>query len=49
MIVNNRGARLATFAYVVIMHLLVVLVLYKMVTSTDPVCPVPDDKIPHKL
>ncbi|KAL5112683.1 Protein CASP [Taenia crassiceps] len=38
-IVSNRGARLATFGYVIVMHLLVFLVLYKMVTSTDPVCP----------
>lgn len=38
-IVGNRGARLATFGYVIVMHLLVFLVLYKMVTTTDPVCP----------
>nr|CDS16625.1 cut homeobox 1b [Echinococcus granulosus] len=38
-IISNRGARLATFAYVLVMHLLVFLVLYKMVTATDPVCP----------
>ncbi|KAL5964861.1 Protein CASP, partial [Taenia solium] len=38
-IVSNRGARLATFGYVIVMHLLVFLVLYKMVTTTDPVCP----------
>ncbi|VDD81697.1 unnamed protein product [Mesocestoides corti] len=39
MIINNRGARLATFAYALALHLLVFLVLYKMVTSTEPLCP----------
>ncbi|VDM32567.1 unnamed protein product [Hydatigera taeniaeformis] len=38
-IISNRGARLATFGYVIVMHLLVFLVLYKMVTATDPVFP----------
>ncbi|VDN96319.1 unnamed protein product [Rodentolepis nana] len=45
LIVNNRGVRLATFAYVLIMHLLVFLVLYKMVT-TGPICPSSGDNPP---
>ena len=43
MIINSRGARLATFAYALAMHLLVFLVLYKMVTSSDPICSTPND------
>nr|CDS28288.1 cut homeobox 1b [Hymenolepis microstoma] len=46
MIVHNRGVRLATFAYVLIMHLLVFLVLYKMVT-TGPICPSSGDNPPN--
>ncbi|VDK34262.1 unnamed protein product [Taenia asiatica] len=50
-IVSNRGARLATFGYVIVMHLLVFLVLYKMVTTTDPICPSihdPNDRRPDQ-
>ncbi|KAM7539619.1 hypothetical protein Aperf_G00000041936 [Anoplocephala perfoliata] len=36
LIVHNRRARLATFAYALALHLLVFLVLYKMVTAADP-------------
>ncbi|VUZ47033.1 unnamed protein product [Hymenolepis diminuta] len=46
MIVHNRGARLATFAYVLVMHLLVFLILYKMVTSTGPISSSFDDNPP---